>query len=162
MPLLDAVPDSARRLQAHVSNYVEWISASVMNRREYLRGAVMSLAVGVLLLPLPFVSVPDELAEWLPGDFKAQEQTSEEAAKDDDNLLVVPDPQFTDEIPVELAEIAYQARIDAFVKASSHGPAPNNDAENVLALYLAGLGVVAVLLTMLGPWLWRELWPVRR
>lgn len=163
MPLIDVVPDSARRLQAHVSNYVEWISASVMNRREFLRGAVVSLAFGVLLLPLPFISVPDQWAVYLPGTFEVQDQTGEEAATNDDNLLVLPDPQqFTEEIPVELAEIAYQARVDAFVKASNQAPARNDDAENLFTIYLTGVGVAAVLLTMLGPWLWRELGPVRR
>ncbi len=157
MPLLDAVPDSARRLQAHVSNYVDWVSASVMNRREFLRGAVMSLAFGVLLLPLPFISIPDEWVVWLPGDFEVEEQTNEEAAGDEEHLLVLPDPQFTDEIPVELADVAYQARVDAFVKASNQAPAANNDAENLFTVWATGLGVAAVALVMIGPALLRRI-----
>lgn len=149
MPNLDSVPDSARRLQAHVASYVEWISAAVTNRQAFLRGAVVSLAFGVLFLPLPFVSIPDRWAELLPGEFEAEVVTPEEAADDEDNLLVLPDPQFTDEVPVELAEIAYQARVDTFVAGLDMPATPNNAAENLFAVWATIFGALTVVIVMM-------------
>jgi hypothetical protein len=148
MANVDIVPDSGRRLLAQAASYVEWISASVINRQAFLRGAVVSLAIGVLLLPLPFVSIPDKWAELMPGEFVVQQQTNEEAAADEDALLVLPDPQFTDEIPVELAEIAYQARVDAFVASLDKPPAPDDAAENYVAIWAAIFGAMIVAIVM--------------
>jgi hypothetical protein len=114
--------------------FIDWIGEAVNRRAPFLRAAVVSLAIGVLLLPVPFVSIHTSAV--------AQDVTADDAA------LVVPEPQFdAPVVSVELAEIAYQARVDHYV-ASLEESAPADDrAENEVALWATVIGVVIVALT---------------
>jgi hypothetical protein len=44
------------------NSFVSWISAPILRRRQYLQASVISLGIGALLLPLPFVNISDTLA----------------------------------------------------------------------------------------------------
>lgn len=124
--------DTLERLLILSQKYSEWTANTVRTRQAFMRAAVVSLAVGVLLLPLPFIEVP---AAAVAGD-RAE--------------IAFPNPQF--EEPVELATIVYQAQIDHFVD-NDLKPAPESDeAENRIALWLGALGVLAVFGTLFISW----------
>ncbi|HLL78462.1 MAG TPA: hypothetical protein VKT25_03125 [Ktedonobacteraceae bacterium] len=53
-----------QRLFDERNHLIEWVAATVTNRVHWLHAAVISLAVGVILLPLPFVALPGWLI-WL-------------------------------------------------------------------------------------------------
>lgn len=132
--------DVIDRLQIMSQHYSAWISAAVRTRQAFLRAAVVSLMVGVALLPLPFIEIP--AAEPTPTT-----QTVE-----------FPSPQF--EAPTELAAIVYQAQIDRFVETLK--PQPQSDApENAIALWSIAVGAVLVVATLLITW-WFDSRPYTR
>lgn len=133
---------TATRLAIQIQKYLEWTGSAIHARRAFLQGAVISLLFGVLLLPLPFVTVPPGYLELLIGEIPAAAIEVDEEA-----VLELPAPQFDE--PVELAVIAYQARIDDYLEASAPPEPAANAATNTLALWLTGLGVLAVAVTML-------------
>ncbi|MBA3687860.1 MAG: hypothetical protein H0W81_03350 [Chloroflexi bacterium] len=143
---------SPKHALADATVFVGWVQEAVTRRVAFLRAAVVSLAIGVALLPLPFLSVADEWVQWLPGDIAAA-QTSEQEAAAASSPLILPEPQFdADAWPAEVQAIAYQARVDRYLEALDK-PAPATDgAENALALWTTVLGIVMVGLTFLLTW----------
>lgn len=130
-PTFVEADDAIDRLQLMSQHYAEWISSAVRARQAFLRAAVVSLMVGVALLPMPFIEIPAE------------------AATAADEEVAFPTPQF--ERPVDLAAIVYQAQIDEFVSAQK--PAPDSDeAENRIAFYAIIGGAALVLVTLLWTW----------
>jgi len=124
--------DTLERLLILSQKFGEWTANTVRTRQAFLRAAVVSLAVGVLLLPLPFIEVP------------ASTDAPDPAA------ITFPKPQF--EEPAELAMIVYQAQVDHFVD-NDLKPAPESDeAENRIALGGVGVGVIAVFGTLFISW----------
>jgi hypothetical protein len=148
---------SPKHALADATVFVGWVQEAVTRRVAFLRAAVVSLAIGVALLPLPFLAVADNWVEWLPGDI-APTQTSEQEAAAEPSPLILPEPQLAANAwPAEVQAIAYQARVDRYLK-SLDKPAPATDgAENALALWTTVLGIV-----MVGKEPWRSLPSIRR
>lgn len=59
---------SPKHALADATVFVGWVQEAVTRRVAFLRAAVVSLAIGVALLPLPFLAVADNWVEWLPGE----------------------------------------------------------------------------------------------
>jgi hypothetical protein len=139
-PQFIARDDYLDRLQIMSQTYSEWISGAVRSRQGFLRAAVVSLVIGVALLPMPFLELPAEepLASTTAVEF--------------------PEPQF--ESPVELAAIAYQAQINRFVETLKPTPA-SDEAENTIAFISIGVGAALVLATLVITW-WGDTRPFRR
>lgn len=134
--------DSATRLAIQIQKYLEWTGSAIHSRRAFMQGAVLSLLFGVLLLPLAFVTVPSAWVKPLTG-----EAAPAPADVDTQAVLEVPEPQF--DAPVELAVIAYQARIDDYLKATAPPEPATTAATNALAAWLTAVGAIVVVLVML-------------
>jgi hypothetical protein len=144
------------------ANLLVLITRAITKRLAWsLRAAVVSLGVGLALLPLPFIS-----AEQLPAVSITPASAPKPAAT----------PKWPDSAGVgtgnrELAKILYQAQVDRAVavaeredEANVTAAAPANDADLVGWAAIAGLFVIALLTLISGPaasrggrWLWHRL-----
>jgi hypothetical protein len=131
---------SFTRMLAQASVFHQWTNNVVREREGFLRASVVSLGVGVALLPMAFVQIDDRFAQGLPW-YAADAVTDPSPAE-----LDWPDPEFTE--PPEVAGILYQAQIDAFVEGLDAPPAADA-AENAVTILLALVGAVAVVVTLL-------------
>lgn len=132
--------DATAKLYHRAVWFMSWSNRTSLVRAPFLRAAVVSLAIGLVLLPAPF------LGSGNPGH--------ETVAASE-----WPDPAFRE--PVELAAVVYQAQVDDF-KAQLEAERAERDvgdlATDVILLLLAVVGLALVGVTLL----WKRVaaaWP---
>jgi hypothetical protein len=170
-PKPPATDDAQKRMMRRAYFYTQVTRALVYQRAHLLRAAVVSLGVGVFLLPLPFLEIGDMS---LPFTGAAEPSASAEADASEKpadggaappsgapiasavaaapSSVAWPTPQFTE--PPRLAAILYQAQVDAHKEAldgdgNASGPSDSDSTENWIAVGLALVGGAAVLLAIL-------------
>jgi hypothetical protein len=139
-PSLLSKDSSFTRMFIQAAVFQEWTQNAVRQREGFLRASVASLAVGVALLPMAFVTVADEYATSLPWYTPAHTSTPPESDE-----IVWPEPGFVS--PPAVAAIVYQAQIDRFVE-NLDTPTANDRAENAVTVLLALVGWLFILATL--------------
>ena len=110
--------------------------AIVLQRAPLLRAAVVSLAFGVLLLPIALVQVP------------VTQSTSDET-------VAIAWPSAPAIEPKEVAVVLYQHQLDEFVKTIDTKKATSSKAEDEVALVIAVIGLILVWATATNR-LWKD------
>jgi hypothetical protein len=49
------------------NSFLKWIGGATLHRHGFLQGSVLSLGIGALLLPLPFLTISDVALCWIAG-----------------------------------------------------------------------------------------------
>lgn len=134
-PLSDEV-----RMYMRVAWYVTWTDGMTRARQSFLRAAVVSLAVGVFLMPVPFFGVGST------RDTGTDDKTANASP------TPWPTPAFTG--PPELAAVLYDHQLDEFRAGADKGESEKTQADPTtdqvtIGLGLVGLALVAV--TLLWP-----------
>lgn len=135
-PQFDETYSTFDRLFVSAGMFIEWTQITVRKRQGLLRASIVSLAMGVFLLPIAFVTLPGTYDEVLP----LVGQPAEESSADEWPLPAL-------EEPVELAAILYQAQVDRYVESSGGSPTDER-AENGLTVLVGGTGLLLILATL--------------
>ncbi len=131
--------------------FVRWSNRMVAERQEFIRGAVMSLAIGVVLLPVGFIDLP----ATDPTPVADSAATSQVAIATPSPVPTPwPTPEFVS--PPEVAAVLYQAQLDEFTGQDGEAAAEADD----LGLTV-GLGIVGLVAVGLVGW-WAQLNQFRR
>lgn len=148
-----------------VRTFVVWTRNSTMVRVWMLRASVIALAVGTIVLPLPFLTLATAAPDTATQD--ATECTAPLVRDPATGACIVPwpDPPPASAGPVELRELLYQAQVEEAAVArdtarETAASAPAADDSWVL-WWVGGVGLALVLvvpaLTALGSWIVRSL-----
>jgi hypothetical protein len=139
-PRMPAKADDSRRLFARAAWFVGWSGAGALNRAHFLRAAVVSLAVGVFALPLPFISFSAGTQSTAQVSASASAAASAISAPTP-TPIAWPTPVL--QSPERLAAILYRAQLDQFKETLAKDATArkvDDSATNALALMVLLVG----------------------
>lgn len=138
-PAYGWVTDDEPRMLVRAAWFINWSNQIASARHEFLRGAVVSLALGVLTLPIAFVDVGDFGSD--ASDSPTESPVAGASATPSPSPW--PTPEFLE--PPEVAAVLYAAQIEEFREGAGDKAEPSDDTGLVIGLAIGGLLAIYVI-----------------